>query len=138
MNREERFELITISEGTKICALAEEIMKNTEVRVVKEQIGMIMARTKESVEGMVFNLGEVLVTEAEVEIKNKLGYAMVLGLEPEKARAGAILDAAVEANHLLKDKILETLKEERKNAEERRRKLWGMVKPTRVEFEVMR
>ena len=138
MNREERFELITISEGAKICTLAEEIMKNTEVRVVKEQIGMIMARTKESVEGIVFNLGEVLVTEAEVEIKNKMGYAMVLGMEPEKARAGAILDAAVEANHPLKNKILETLEEERKKAEERKRKLWGMVKPTRVAFEVMR
>ncbi|HJH27968.1 MAG TPA: phosphonate C-P lyase system protein PhnG [Methanophagales archaeon] len=138
MNREKRFEIIAVSEKASICELAEEILQDTEVKILKEHTGMIMARASDSVAGAVFNLGEVLVTEAEVEIGGEKGYAMVLGMEPEKARAGAILDAAVETNHPLKNKILETLEEERKKAEERKRKLWGMVKPTKVEFEVMR
>jgi len=138
MNREERFEIIAVSEKASILELAEEILKDTEVKILKEQTGMIMARASDSVVGAVFNLGEVLVTEAEVEIGGEKGYAMVLGMEPEKACAGAILDAAVETNHPLKNKISETLEEERKKTKERKRKLWGVVKPTKVEFEVMR
>ncbi len=138
MNREERFEIIAVSEKAGICELAEEVLKDTEVRILKEQTGMIMARARDSVAGTVFNLGEVLVTEAEVEIEGEKGYAMVLGMEPEKARAGAILDAAVETNHPLKNKILETLEEERQKTEGRKRKLWALVKTTKVEFEVMK
>lgn len=138
MKREEIFELIAISEDEALIRLSSKVENSSEVRVLREVVGMVMAQARDSVEGVKFNLGEVLVSEAEVRIDEAVGYSMVLGMKPAKARAGAILDAAIEADHPLRDEIIAHLEEERERLEERRRSLWAAVKRTRVDFEVMK
>jgi alpha-D-ribose 1-methylphosphonate 5-triphosphate synthase subunit PhnG len=137
MKRAEVFEIIATADKSVICRLAREVLEDSDIVVLREQTGMLMARAMDFVEGIAFNLGEVLVTEVEVRLNDTLGYSMVLGMDPGKALAGAVLDAAIVSDHHLRDKIIDVLKEERTKAEARRSKLWNAVKTTRVDFEVM-
>jgi len=138
MNRDERFALIARADGKLMCDLAERILADTGVDVVNKPLcGMIMMRFRDTAKNCVFNLGEVLVSEAEVKIGNSTGYAMIMGMELETVLAGAILDAAVEAEHPLTPEIVDLLnREERRLLEEKQMK-WAQVASTRVDFEVM-
>jgi len=147
MKRKERFELIAIARKEKLNLIAEEVRKSLEVypdlackggvKVIKQNTALIMMRARDSVEKEVFNLGEVLVSEAWVEVSGVLGYSLVLGDDTEKALAGAILDAVCELKHPLSEKIVNMLKEEKEYYEKERAKEWMRIKSTKVEFEVM-
>ncbi|KAF5415877.1 MAG: phosphonate C-P lyase system protein PhnG [Euryarchaeota archaeon] len=138
MNRDKRFELIARANSEWICGIAERILADTAVEVIKKPVGgMIMMRFKDTAEKCVFNLGEVLVTEAEVRIDEELGYAMIMGKDPEAALAGAILDAAVEAEHPLTPEIIDLLISEEVRRKEELQKTWANVATTKVDFEVM-
>ena len=137
MKRKERFELIAIARKEKLNLIAEEVRKSLKVKVIKQNTALIMMRARDSVEKEVFNLGEVLVSEAWVEVNGVLGYSLVLGDDTEKALAGAILDAVCELRHPLSKKIVNMLKEEKEYYEKERAKEWMRIKSTKVEFEVM-
>ncbi|KAF5414757.1 MAG: hypothetical protein C5S48_07730 [Candidatus Methanogaster sp.] len=138
MNRDKRFELIAHANSERICEIAERILADTEVEVIKKPVGgMIMMRFRDTAEKCIFNLGEVLVTEAEVRIGEELGYAMVMGRDPEAALAGAILDAAVEAEHTLAPEIVDLLGSEEVRRKEELQKTRAEVVTTKVDFEVM-
>ena len=138
MNRDKRFELIARADSERICGIAEQIIGDTEVEVIKKPTsGMIMMRFRDTAEKCVFNLGEVLVTGAEVKIDEELGYAMVMGRDPEAALAGAILDAAVESGHILAPEIIDLLRNEEIRRKEELQKTWSEVATTKVDFEVM-
>jgi alpha-D-ribose 1-methylphosphonate 5-triphosphate synthase subunit PhnG len=138
MNRDKRFELIAHANSERICEIAERILADTEVEVIKKPVGgMIMMRFRDTAEKCIFNLGEVLVTEAEVRIDEELGYAIVMGRDPEAALAGAILDAAVEAEHPLAPEIVDLLGSEEVRRKEELQKTWAEVVTTKVDFEVM-
>jgi len=140
MNRDKRFELIARANSERICGIAERILDDaaTAVEVVKKPVcGMIMMRFRDTAEKCVFNIGEVLVTEAEVRIGSELGYAMVMGRDAEAALAGAIIDAAVESGHPLTPEIIDLLRSEEERLKEELQKRWAEVATTKVDFEVM-
>lgn len=94
-----------------------------------------MARVKETVDGEVFNLGEVLVTNCEVSLDGEPGWAMVVDHDPERALCAAVVDAASRREGGAEIRAgLESLLVE---AREARRARWAAVQPTRVEFEEM-
>jgi alpha-D-ribose 1-methylphosphonate 5-triphosphate synthase subunit PhnG len=66
-------------------------------------VGLVMMSVKDAT-GADFHLGEVLVTEAEVEYQGQVGYAMIVGNHPEKALARACAAAVLESS----DKALQT------------------------------
>ena len=139
MNRDKRFGLIAHADGKLMCGIAERILANTKVEIVKKPLcGMIMMRFRDTAKNCVFNLGEVLVSEAEVRIKNSMGYAMMMGMEPETVLAGAILDAAVEAGHPLAPEIIDLLDNEERRLSGEKQVKWAQVASTRVDFEVMK
>ena len=160
MRREESFEIIAISRKETLVALAEEVRKTLEVhpvrdktpkasvgchrqpisngvKVIKQNTALVMMRARDSVEREVFNLGEVLVSEAEVEIEGVVGYSIVLGDDTEKALAGAILDAVCEIKHPLREKIIKMLNQEKNYYEKEKAKEYAKIKSTKVEFEAM-
>lgn len=93
-----------------------------------------MARVRETVDGEVFNLGEVLVTDCEVEVDGETGWGMVMGQDPERSILAAVLDAASRKGDAgLKTELAALLD----SARESRRARWNAVGPTRVEFEEM-
>nr|MBA2449497.1 phosphonate C-P lyase system protein PhnG [Chloroflexota bacterium] len=82
MDRNARFEAIADCDEAVLTGLAERVLASSAaVTVVREPTpGMLMLRARESAGRSVFNLGEVTVTEAEVEIDGHRGYAMTTGL----------------------------------------------------------
>lgn len=109
--------------------------EQVEVKAPPEPV-LVMMRAKETVDGELFNLGEVLVSSCEVLLSGEPGWATVPGDEPERALSAAVLDAA---NH--SGAIPEDLREELALllafAREDRRVRWAKVQPSRVEFEEM-
>ena len=135
LTREERFEALAIAEEAGLVTVADRILADHEVTVLKPPVsGAVMMRAIETAEGSVFNLGEVAVTEAEVELAGERGYCMVMGYAPQKALAGAVLDAAAEASiavatidQLLRDALRAQVEGERAE--------WAQLAPTRVQFD---
>ncbi len=136
--REARFEAIAVTPAAILTPLADAVLAEAEVRIIRgPTVGMVMLQARESVEGIRFNVGEVLVTEALVAIGAHQGYAMVQGMEREQALAGAICDAAVEATHALTPRILAALAEGEARADAAHRAAWAKVASTRVAFDEM-
>jgi len=136
MDRNERFEAIALCDEDRLTVLADQVLSaGAAVTVLRGPLsGMLMMRARESTERSVFNLGEVTVTEAEVEIDGHTGYAMVMGLRPRKALAGAIVDAAAEARTMTPE-IEALLSEALALDASRRAARWQRVAGTRVEFD---
>ncbi|MBT9176855.1 MAG: hypothetical protein DDT20_01177 [Firmicutes bacterium] len=68
------------------------------IQVLREpQAGSLMMRATDSATGGVFNLGEVLISDCMVAVLGHKGYGLVLGYEPWRAEAAAMLDAVFRA-----------------------------------------
>ncbi len=138
MNREERFEAIALTRAADIAPLADAVLADTAVTILRgPTVGMVMVQARESVEGLRFNVGEALVTEALVAIGPHQGYAMVQGMEREIALAGAICDAAVEGGHPATPHILALLIAANERIAAAHRADWAKVAGTRVAFDEM-
>lgn len=96
-----------------------------------------MARVWETVDGEVFNLGEVLATSCEVLLDGEPGWGMVMGDDPERALCAAVVDAASRDPVGMFGDLEEELKLQLAFTREARRRRWSRVQPTRVEFEEM-
>src|SRR5262245_1893638 len=119
-------------------ALAEEVLASSEIAVVTPpRIGTLMLRHQEPVADTLFNVGEVLMTEALVALGPHRGYAMRLGREVEATLAAAILDAAAEANHVLWPRIEALLAELVAHGEAEDASYRREVAATRVVFDEM-
>ncbi|WP_129114686.1 phosphonate C-P lyase system protein PhnG [Halegenticoccus tardaugens] len=138
-DRSDRFELIAACEGETLAELADAVLADgPELRVLREPSAqLVMQRVTEPVEKRPFNLGEVLVTAAEVELDGARGFAMIPGKEERAALSGAIVDAAVAAGHDLTDRIAAELRAAAAARERRRRRRWAESRATTVEFETM-
>lgn len=137
MDRNERFEAIAVCAEDALAALAERVLAaGAHVAVLREPApGMVMVRARESARRSLFNLGEVTVTEAEVELDGQRGYAMITGLHARQALAGAIVDAAAEALPPLRSEIEAVLAGALAHHDAVRAARWERVKGTRVQFD---
>jgi alpha-D-ribose 1-methylphosphonate 5-triphosphate synthase subunit PhnG len=91
-----------VAEGNPgaIRAIADEVVTSHEVRVIREpSAATVMVRSVDPLQKTPFNLGEVYVTECEVEVDGELGYGCVMGIERERSVYAAIIDAAVHTEH---------------------------------------
>ncbi|PJA50532.1 MAG: hypothetical protein CO171_01250, partial [Syntrophobacterales bacterium CG_4_9_14_3_um_filter_49_8] len=69
------------------------------IAIVKPpRTGLLMMTVQDSFDAD-FYLGEILVTEAEVESRGKTGYAMVMGDEPERALLAASIEAIMRGDN---------------------------------------
>lgn len=136
MDRESRLEAMCMAESGEVVALADEVMQDFEVDVTRgPSTGLLMVRMEEPSERIAFNFTEVTVSEAEVSAGGQRGYAMVMGRDPEKALALAVLDAAAESSHHLSGRIeqLAQVAIERDEADWRQR--WSLIAPSTASFE---
>lgn len=142
-DRNRRFSILAqaTDPATLLLDLAEQVLtaSGADVAVVTPpQVGMVMLRLREPVDGTVFNAGEVLVTEARVTLGAHDGYALRLGRAPELTLAAALLDAAVEGAHPLTPAIEAALGACEEAEQARQLAAWREVAPTRVAFDEMR
>jgi alpha-D-ribose 1-methylphosphonate 5-triphosphate synthase subunit PhnG len=138
MDRERRLEAISLASSGLLEELADDVLQTLDVEVSRgPTVGLLMVRVEEPSERRRFNFTEVTVSEAEVTASGQRGYAMVMGRAPDKALAGAIIDAAIEAGHsstlAIEKRLAAVLHEET----QRQAAAWERVSPTRVRFEEM-
>ena len=99
MNRRKRTEILI--RGSKELAknLAKEIKEKYEIKTIDEpNNGLVMIKMRETAKKQLFYLGEVLVTEAKIQINGHLGMGIVAGDEEELAINLAIIDGAYKAD----------------------------------------
>lgn len=138
LEREQRAEAISLADPDRLIALADELLQGMDVGVSRgPAVGLLMIRAEEPSERLAFNFAEITVSEAEVSVDGTRGYAMVLGLHPEMALAGAIVDAALETSHPRSKEIERELVLTLELAALERRRQWAEVAPTMVKFEEM-
>ena len=134
--RETRLEAISLAPRERLIDLADEVLQTLEVEVARgPAVGLLMMRVEEPSDRLQFNFTEVTVSEAEVTAHGRRGYAMVMGREPEKALAGAILDLALELRHHVGPHIATCLDDALSAEEQRKQAMLARVAPTRVRFE---
>ena len=138
-DRTDRFELIAGCGEATLAGLANDVLADDPQLDVRQEPRpqLLMQRVREPVERRPFNLGEVLVTPAEVKLDDTRGFAMVPGKAERAALSGAIADAAVAAGHEATADIVAALREAATHRRERRQTAWAESKHTAVEFETM-
>lgn len=138
MDRTERVRVLAQAEPAAAIRLAERLLEGFDgevALVAPPTVGMVMARVTDSAKGQVFNLGEVLVTEARVSLLGQEGWGMVMGGCAEHALAVAILDAGLEAGHRDAADIEAEIGRLEVALQGEVQQRWQTVAPTRVEFE---
>lgn len=138
MNRTQRCELLAAIPEAHAVRLAESVADGSlgVVQIITPPtVGMIMARVEDGALGVVFNLGEVLVSEARVSIDGHEGWGMVMGGSPDRALAVAIVDAGLEAGHSRRSTIERELLDLAEEVEATALAEWARVEPTKVEFD---
>ena len=139
MDRKKRFEILAQTDSAALLPIADEILQTTEVEVLKKpETSLVMLRASDSITGSPFNMGEVLVTESEVRLGNHIGYSLIMGEEPQRSLAAAIIDAALESGHASAFSIEEKLWEEERRLREERKQENALIGRTRVNFEIVR
>lgn len=98
MDRTTRCELIARLSDAEIADLAAMVATAGNLIVTDgPTVGMVMARVSEGAFGEVFNLGEVLVTECQVQVGGTDGWSMLQGSRARAAVNAAAVDAALAA-----------------------------------------
>lgn len=138
-NRSDRFELIAACEGATLATFANEILEDDPPLSVRQEPRpqLLMQQVQEPVERRQFNLGEVLVTPAEVELAGTRGFAMVPGKAERATLSGAIVDAAVAGGHEQTPAIVKALEDAGARRREQRQQTWAESTHTTVEFKTM-
>lgn len=138
-DRSDRFELIAACEAETLGRFANDVLADDPPLFVRQEPRpqLIMQQVREPVERRPFNLGEVLVTPAEVDLDGARGFAMVPGKSERAALSGAIVDAAVAGGHKTTADIVEALEDVDARRREQRRRTWAESKHTTVDFQSM-
>ena len=98
MKRRKRTEILIKGSPTIAEKLALEIEKSYKVKVIQEpEYCLVMVKMRETAQRSLFYLGEVLATEAKVQILDKIGIGIVNDNKPELSYWLAVIDAAYSA-----------------------------------------
>ncbi|MDC7223556.1 MAG: phosphonate C-P lyase system protein PhnG [Spirochaetales bacterium] len=138
MNRRERCRILIEGSGNLLKELGEEIEKSYTVQTIDEpNEGVVMVRMRDTARKAPFYLGEVLVTEAKVQVDGAVGIGIVRGRHPKRAYRLALVDGAWNRGVDRCGRWTELLVEERKRIEEVREREEGRILQTRVDFSTM-
>lgn len=91
-------EEVTLKTDTAADRRILKLLGDDPISIRREPQTALVMMTATDGTGMDFHVGEVLVTEAEVEYAGKVGYALVVGNRPEKALARAGLSVLMAGN----------------------------------------
>ena len=138
-DRSDRFELLASCPEATLARFANDVLEDDPPLTVRQEPRpqLLMQQVVEPVERCPFNLGEVVVTPAEVELDGERGFAMVPGKAERAALSGAIVDAAVAADHPITPEVAETLIDVEQQAADARAEAWAHSKHTTVDFGTM-
>ncbi|WP_316013628.1 phosphonate C-P lyase system protein PhnG [Roseobacter sp. HKCCA0434] len=132
MERREWLSILATAPPERLLTLAEPFSRPVETLRAPE-IGSVMVRGRAGGTGAAFNLGEMTVTRASVQLGDAVGHGHVQGRSRPAAEAAALLDALLqgdEAGAIQRD-VLAPLQRERAEA---RRLRAAKAEATKVNF----
>ncbi|MDO5044362.1 MAG: phosphonate C-P lyase system protein PhnG [Coriobacteriia bacterium] len=140
VSRQIRCEVLIESDASFAQSIADHIRKDFDVHIISQPKQVLaMNKVRESAKNSLFYLGEVLVTQAMVEIEGTRGLGLVIGDNDELALNLAVVDAAFSSPALaskyewLEVKILNAYQA----LQEQREAELSRVFSTKVDFETM-
>lgn len=138
MTRRRRTEILIRGNRSLSAQLAGEVRSAYAVTTVEApNEGLVMIRLREGAQGSVYNMGEVLVTEARVQIDRNIGRGIVAGYKPDLAFDLAVIDAAYSASLPATQQWDELLEDEQQHIDHRRSAQEREILQTKVDFQSM-
>lgn len=138
MKRRKRTEILIQGDPKLAERFAKSIAENYAYQeIIAPQHGLTMVKMRESAKNSLFYMGEVLVTEAKIEIQNSIGIGIVIGMEKKLAHHLAMIDAAYKANLPETTQWETALLEEEKNIKINLAKKQAKLFETKVDFQTM-
>ncbi|MGR3513558.1 MAG: phosphonate C-P lyase system protein PhnG [Paracoccaceae bacterium] len=105
-----------------------------DIEVIENRTGLVMLPMRDSAQGTNFHLGEILMSEAHIEISGVAGFGMRRGRDLEAAMAMAVVDACMALGHET-DRCLEFVASEARHLDAEDRETLCLVEATRVDME---
>lgn len=120
-----------------LAALVEGCVEVSEVAAPHQ--GLVMCQVRETARNSRFYLGEALMTECRVRIGDTEGLGAVLGMDTERARAMAVVDAALSQPTPLPvaAELERRLLEAEAELDRRQERLSARVMSSKVDFDTM-
>jgi alpha-D-ribose 1-methylphosphonate 5-triphosphate synthase subunit PhnG len=114
------------------------VVGEEDVKIIRPPAtGLVMMGVKDSCNS-VFYLGEVFVTEAEVEYKGYKGYGILVGDESEKAYILAAIDAILQSGEReIRERISKIITSQQKRIKRKTQQEESLIAKTTVSFELM-
>lgn len=138
MNRKRRTEILIKGSIEIAKKLSSQIEEKYIVKIIEEpNYGLVMVKVREGAKKTLFYIGEVLVTEAKILIKGKLGIGIVTGNNTQLAYCLGVIDATYNASLEETKAWEEVLKNEEINIKEETKKREAKTLMTKVNFENM-
>lgn len=122
MDKKRLFKIMARATSKEVEKLSEKIKKNrnNNIVIIKEPgKTLTMMKMREPVKNSLFYLGEVIVSEAVVELNKMKGIGVVMGDDFDKALNMAIIDAAVNKGIFEDIDILNEWEEKQQQKEEK-------------------
>lgn len=138
MKRRKRTEILIKSCIEVARSLVQDLEEKYQIKTVEEpNYGLVMIKHREGAKRSQFYLGEILVTEAKVQINNSLGLGIVAGYQEERAYLLAVIDAAYKAD-LPETKLWDDILTKTESyLQEEKQKYEAKILMTKVNFETM-
>lgn len=132
-------ELLAAAPATDVVAAAEAALAGTDDPILLRgpEVGSLVMTVREPVERTRFQLGDVLVTQVEIEHRGTRGWAMRPGSDTIAALAAAVCDAELAAAGPATDQIVELCERTEQDLVSERNREWAELEPTIVNFEEM-
>lgn len=118
--------------------LAAPILERYPVKTIRQPgTTLVMIRMRETVAKTQFYLGELLASEAFVELDGQKGFALLQGDDTEKAMAAAVIDALLKTTLPEKADVLSKLEHQLQTLQEEDQRQIMLHQRTRVQFQTM-
>ena len=125
MNKRRLSKILAKASPQQVQELAEEIKAQHEITVVKApEKSLVMIKMRDPVTESLFYLGEVIVSEAIVDLDGAKGTAVLMGDDYEKALDMAVIDAACNKGVFARFDALEQLEAEQNRRTEQENALF--------------
>ena len=119
-------------------AFVRELETRHPILIVRQPaVCMTMVRAEDSVESQPFYLGEVLVTDCEVQVDGQAGYGLCMGDEPVRSYCMAVIDALLSSDDSRASQVRAFLEVQAAIIADRQRLEYNLIQRTKVDFKLM-
>jgi alpha-D-ribose 1-methylphosphonate 5-triphosphate synthase subunit PhnG len=106
--------------------------------LLNPKLGMTMIQAEDSIDLQPFYLGEVLITECELNVNGTLGYGYCMGDNSQRAYCIALIDAILHiSDHPLIKEISLFIDNEKAILENKKLEEYNQILKTKVDFKIM-